>query len=114
MHIGQLPSRWTHRAGLPSESQQSAAEAHRQELERLLEQPPAVWHRVGLCCDACGRALLVGERPLIMRRDEELLVACWLCGKHLGGEGWVRAGLGPVIGTEQELELVNRQEMLAI
>jgi hypothetical protein len=40
-------------------------------------------------CDACGRELLLGERALLLWRDDELLLAGPLCAGGLRDQGYL-------------------------
>ena len=72
------------------------------------------WREETLYCEGCGRALLVGERPLIVSRGEELLLACPLCQDRLLADGYTRMAAGPQIAAESSLAHVNEQERLAV
>ena len=96
------------------ESQQREHEAHQRALGRLIAPDVPAWREELLFCEACGRALLVGERPLIVSRGEELLLACRLCQDRLLVDGYTRVAAGSQIAAESSLVHVNEQERLAV
>ena len=58
-------------------------------LRRLLERGMPLWSQEPEHCDDCGRELLLGERALVLVRDDELLLACPLCTEALRDQGYV-------------------------
>ena len=96
------------------QSEQEERYAHQSALGRLVVPNVPAWREETRFCEACGRALLVGERPLVVSRGDELLLACPLCQDRLLAEGCTRVALGPSIGAESSLVHVNEQERLAV
>lgn len=58
-------------------------------LERLRSRGMPLWREEPETCDRCGRELLLGERALLLCRDDELLLACPLCADALRGAGYL-------------------------
>jgi hypothetical protein len=72
------------------------------------------WRDQPLLCDVCGRALLVGERSVIVSRGDEMRVCCPLCRERALAEGYETVGLGPSVAAETALSHVNVQQRLAV
>jgi hypothetical protein len=68
----------------------SPSELHQRRLGRLLSQGLPTWTEQPLVCDYCGRQLLTGERAVILRRADELLLSCSLCEEPLLESGCLR------------------------
>jgi hypothetical protein len=68
----------------------SEHESHQLHLKHLLSRRVPTWSEQQLSCEECGRQLLAGERALIVRRGDELLLSCQLCEERLLGEGCSR------------------------
>lgn len=68
----------------------SAREVRQRHLNRLRTHGIPVWSEQSEHCDECGRELLVGEKALLMRRADALLLACPLCSERLFEEGCLR------------------------
>jgi hypothetical protein len=64
-------------------------------LARLRQHGIPAWSEQPEHCDACGRELLTGERPLLVRRGDALAVACPLCAEALLDDGCPRVACGP-------------------
>lgn len=96
------------------QGQQEEREAHQRALGRLIVPNVPAWREETLFCEACGRALLVGEHSLVVSRGEELLLACPLCQDRLLADGCTRVAAGPQIAAESSLAHVNEQERLAV
>ncbi len=76
------PDKWE------SESR-SAHELRQQCLTRLVRRGMPLWSEEPEHCDDCGRELLLGERALLLSREDELLLACSLCASHLRDNGYL-------------------------
>jgi hypothetical protein len=68
----------------------SLADQRQRHLARLRTHGIPLWSEEPEHCDACGRALLAGEQPLLLRRGDALLLACPLCAERLYEEGCLR------------------------
>jgi hypothetical protein len=94
------------RARAQAESQAlSEHEVHQRHLKHLLSRRVPTWSEEQLSCEECGRQLLAGERALIVRRGDELLLSCPLCEERLLGEGCSR---------DQNLHLLQGAEEFAV
>lgn len=79
-------------AAEPDERQSESLSTHelRQRcLRRLLERGLPLWSQEPEHCDGCGRELFLGERALLLWRDDELLLACPLCAGGLRDQGYL-------------------------
>ena len=80
----------------------SAADLRQRHLLRLRTHGIPLWSEEPEHCDACGRALLAGEQPLLLRRDDALLLACPLCAERLCDEGCLRVGVGAFMDAGED------------
>lgn len=67
----------------------STRELRQRCLTRLLRRGMPLWSQEPEHCDGCGRALLLGERALLLCRNDELLLACPLCAGGLRDQGYL-------------------------
>ena len=97
---------WPWRAPAPPAQQESDAlskrELRQRRLKRLLSRGIPHWTEEPEDCDGCGRELLPGEQALLMRRGDELLLACPLCAERLLGEGCLRIASDAERGAAEE------------
>lgn len=77
----------------------SRRESRQRRLNVLLRRGVPLWNEEPECCDGCGRELLPGERALLLRRSDELLLACPLCAEHMLDQGCLRAVPGVEEGS---------------
>ena len=56
-------------------------------------------------CDGCGRILLAGEKPVLVRRGDGLSLACPLCAERFYDEGCLRVSVDRPGDTEEETQL---------
>lgn len=63
-------------------------ELRRRCLERMATRGMPLWREEPEHCDRCHRELLLGERAVLLSRDEDLLLACPLCAPLLEHEGY--------------------------
>jgi len=101
-----LATWWPWSASPECEEQESAPlperELHQRRLNRLLTRGVPTWSEQPLSCDHCGRRLLIGERALILRHGDELLLSCPLCEERLLGEGCYHVTPGSAEGTPED------------
>jgi hypothetical protein len=83
----------------------SPGELRQRHLMRLRTHGIPLWSEQSEHCDACGRELLAGEQPLLLRRGDALLLACPLCAERLYDEGCLRVSVGVAKDTTEESQL---------
>ena len=83
----------------------SPGELRQRHLERLRTRGIPLWSEAPEHCDGCGRVLLAGEQPLLLRRGDELLLACPLCAGRLCDAGCQRVSIEAGKNGEQEAPL---------
>ena len=97
---------WSWPAAPECEQQESATlperELHQRRLNRVLTWGVPIWSEQPLSCDHCGRRLLIGERALILRRGDELLLSCPLCEERLLAEGCFHVTPGSAEGAPED------------
>jgi hypothetical protein len=81
----------------------SGRELRQRHLQRVCLQGIPRWSEDPEHCDGCGRELLIGERGLLLQRDDELAIACPLCADELRAAGYVRADCAERDATEPGL-----------
>jgi hypothetical protein len=80
-------------------------ELRQRHLMRLRTNGIPLWSEQPEHCDACDRALLAGEQPVLVRRGDELLLACALCAERLYDEGYLRVDVEIAKDTVEETGL---------
>ena len=80
-------------------------ELRQRHLMRLRTNGIPLWSEQPEHCDGCARALLAGEQPVLVRRGDELLLACALCAERLYDEGCVRVNVNAAMDVEAEAQL---------
>jgi hypothetical protein len=84
-------------AGAESEPEEgmtpSPGELRQRHLMRLRAHGIPVWSEEAEHHDGCGRALLAGEKPVLVRGEGGLLLACPLCAERLYDEGCLRVSV---------------------
>ena len=83
----------------------SPLELRQRHLARLRSHGIPHWSEVPERCDACGRELLPGEQPLLLRRSDALLLACPLCAERLYAEGCLRVSVAALTDAEAAAQL---------
>jgi hypothetical protein len=83
-HWRRLVASWSG-SGVAEEAreQPSHQALHQQQLRRMQQEGLPVWSELPPRCDACGRQLLTGERAIIVRSGEDLVLTCQLCEERL-------------------------------
>ena len=80
-------------------------ELRQRHLRRLREHGIPAWSEEAEHCDGCGRVLLAGEKPVLVRRGDGLSLACPLCAERLYDEGCLRVSVGRPGDAEEETRL---------
>src|SRR5665648_1269036 len=97
---------WPWSAPPECEQQESAPlperESHQRRLNRLLTRGVPTWSEPPPAVITGRRRLLIGERALILRRGDELLLSCPLCEERLLAEGCFHVTPGSAEGTPED------------